>query len=809
MLKRSLWIKCVVFIVVFLSITVVHGELCIVRNSDVQAVIVTAEQPSRVSQLAAADLQHHVELISGVRIPINTAGAKGKDGKIRILVGDSPSASAHGFRSADFAAQEYAIAFRGNDIILIGRDNPDTGEVDYETGNGFPSVFDLQGTMYATYDFMERFMGVHWYLPTPLGITYTPRNNLSVKPQSDIRRSPAITYRWPFYEHPYPAGMIGDTVVGMPVDKPMPKRESQLWFFRSRLGGRQHDANHSFYYLYPRFWKQSKNRPDLFEGHHPEWFGKGYDELGRPPQPCLTNTGLIAQVVRDARDFFDGKPMKGKIRAAGDTFAIVPDDNSSWCKCESCQAQLLPASTRGKGFTDQASEYVYGFINKVAREIHKTHPDKKINTLAYGQYSFPPRTEPLEPNVDVMICISPRNWYDENVKARDMERLEAWSETGNSLSLWMYYCWPMLRATWGSFRAFPGFFASHISDQVSLYYKLGVRGMKYEPSYIQGGRQSPLFDQLAFYVTWKMADNPDLDGRALIDEFFKEYYGPAAEPMRRFQSLGEAAYWNATNHPPNTARTVISWEHIGSPETMEALGNCIDEARRLATQDPFKIRFELFELGVWNYMQLGAEQYRAAASQPMPMVEAPQVTVSDSANLAALPWNEAGVMDGWRSCTGEPTDKKIEGHVMHDGEFIYFRLVDQTPPGSLHDRGNIWNSDEYELFFARKPARPLNQMGIDFTQRYATLRIESGGRAEWKPDVRIATDLSESDRWTLYLRFPLADVVPGGVRPGGILYANIIRSFMIKPYQIAVAWNPTIGGYCEPSRLSKIVLLKP
>ena len=72
-----------------------------------------------------------------------------------------------------------------------------------------------------------------------------------------------------------------------------------------------------------------------------------------------------------------------------------------------------------------------------------------------------------------------------------------------------------------------------------------------------------------------------------------------------------------------------------------------------------------------------------------------------------------------------------------------------------------------------------------------------------------AVIVTAADHWTLYLRFPLADVAPGGVRPGETLYANIIRSFMIKPYQVAAAWNPTIGSYCEPSRLGKIVLLKP
>ena len=807
------WGKCIILAgtVVWLSATVIAQaeapQRCLVRDGVARAVIVLPEHPFRAAQLAAQELQYHIELISGTQIPIVAAGQEPQDA-LRFLVGDSAAAANHGFHSGDFSPQEYAIAFRDRDIVLIGCDKPEDGLVDYDAGAGFPSPFDAQGTLYAAYDFMERFLEVRWYLPTSLGITYTPRTTVTFT-GTDVRRRPAMTYRWPFYECPYPESLIGDTVGGEPVDPPLAKRESDLWFCRSRLGGRTHDANHSFYYLYPRFWQQAKGRPEIFEGAHPDWFAKGYGALGRPPQPCLTNPELVAQFIRDARDYFDGKPMAGKIRAAGDTFAIVPDDNSSWCTCDACQAQLPDDVPPGGGFKDRASNYVYGFINQVARGIRATHADAWICTLAYGQYAYPPSHEPLEPNVDVMICISPRNWYNESAKAQDVERLAAWSKTGNRLSLWMYYCWPMLRATWGNYRAFPGFFARQIPDQVRLYRDFGVRGMKYEPSYLQGRRQSPLFDQLAFYVTWRMADDPDQDGDALIDAFFTNYYGPAAKPMRRFMALGEEAYWNPDNHPGNTPRTVVQWEHIGTPETMLRLGECVAQAQALATEDPFKSRVNLFCRGVWTYMQRGSEHYREVSAHPTPMVEAPQIAVSEGDHDAALPWEEGGRMSAWLDINGDGTDKKVEGRVLHDGHHIYFRFVDQTAPSQLRDRGIIWTSDEYELFFARQAMRPVNQMGVDFTGRFSTLRVGGSPGEKWSPTPRIRIDLSTADHWTLYVRFALSEIVPGGIRAGETLYANVLRSYRIKPNQLAVAWNPTMGGYCEPRQFGKIVLLKP
>jgi hypothetical protein len=47
---------------------------------------------------------------------------------------------------------------------------------------------------------------------------------------------------------------------------------------------------------------------------------------------------------------------------------------------------------------------VWDFVNRVAKEVAKTHPHAKVLNCAYGVYTLPPlKIDKLEPNV--LVCI--------------------------------------------------------------------------------------------------------------------------------------------------------------------------------------------------------------------------------------------------------------------------------------------------------------------------------------------------------------------------------------------------------------------
>ena len=200
------------------------------RNGKPAASIVLADTPTRAAQFAAAELQYHVEKITGAVLHIltNAAGVTG----VCVFVGESGATRALGLKNEGFSPQEYLISFRKEGLILMGRDKEDRGKLNYAKPQTFPDGFDDQGTCYAVYDFLERYCGVRWYLPTDLGLVYTPAKTLVVG-GPDVRRQPFMWHRLMSSEMRIPADLCGDTVEGekQPL---LDRREALLWSRRNR-----------------------------------------------------------------------------------------------------------------------------------------------------------------------------------------------------------------------------------------------------------------------------------------------------------------------------------------------------------------------------------------------------------------------------------------------------------------------------------------------------------------------------------------------------------------------------------------------
>lgn len=474
------------------------------------------------------------------------------------------------------------------------------GRVRDSSGNpvslNMPGFFEENGTLWAVYDFLERCCGVRWYLPSEIGMVCPESKTLRVQGE-EVRRLPAMSYRW-----------ITPTALFVPTpSQPVSPTDNTLWRLRIRQGGQQYQASHSFYGYYDRFLKD-----------HPEWFAKGYS--GQPPQMCYTHPGFVAQVVQDARDYFDGKGAKTGAQAMGDFFALCPMDNMSWCKCPTCQAELNRAEEKNPQFNNgKASDYVWGFVNKVAREVRATHPKKYIAALAYSDYAYYPTRFRLEANIAVQLCLHVRNWWCPSMEANDLKVLDQFTrearEAGRPVYLWLYYCFPALQAKYDRHGTFPGFFAHTVVRQMKRYHEVGIRGIFMEHS--SEFDQSHLGDVPDMYVTWKLAEDPTLDGDALIDEFFKRYYGAASVPMQRLYARLEETFSNPASYPEAIRRSPahqhqteeLAWRYLGTPDRMKEFGGLLAEARRAARTDVERRRIEMFAQGVWEPMLAGARQY--------------------------------------------------------------------------------------------------------------------------------------------------------------------------------------------------------
>jgi len=560
--------------------------------------------------------------------------------------------------------QEYLIRFTSDALVLVGRDKPDRGIVQYDqTPNQqaldtWPGIWDEQGTMYAVYDFLERYCNVRWFTPTEFG-TDCPRQPTLTVGGADLRREPFMKYRFAAY----PASEAYDQYTGLwPWGSEGQKKWeaaaypelhrrfagsayilakrgwNTLFRLRHREGGEICLGNHSLYGYYRRFWAEEKGQEKLFEGKHADWFAQGYE--GQPPQMCYTNRGLVEQVAKDACEFFEsGKSYPGA-QAGGDCFCVEPMDNDQFCKCASCRKWLTGRDADSPFFTNgRHSDYFFQFVNEVAKLVGKRHPDKHIVCLSYMTHGAPPEKFQLEPNVLVQYCFAcNRLNYDRPSYEHEVELLKSWRQAypGRTLYLWLYYTFPVEVAANGNFHCFPGFFARAIGEQFDLFRKYDYRGV-FHCGYGQ---------DVEAYVTYRLMDDPTLRINTLLDEYFTRLYGPAAEPMRKFYDTVEQAYGNPGNYPEAIASGKIeghhhqteemAWGYLGNAKRMETLGRLMKEAKAAAQTREQKQRVALFEMGTWDYMTAGRKRYlEHVKSRP-----------GDSGAALRVPFTSAGPLQG-------------------------------------------------------------------------------------------------------------------------------------------------------------------
>ena len=794
--------KNLLFLLIFLITAAISQGAELVKNGKAAAAVVIDKNASRSAQLAALELQYHIKKISGTELPIITDPEKVRGTK--IFVGESAETRKLGLKNADFKNQEYLLKVKGDTIVLMGKDEADFTKVAYNDARTIPDIFDEVGTCYAVYDFLER-LGVNWYLPTDIGITFKPSSSLTID-DLEIRRSPFMKYR-EITNVPIPADFATRTIYGEYKDT-ISGRETKLFKLRQRLGGKPIRINHSLYTYYKRFWPGK-----------PEWFAQGYK--GKPPQLCYSNPEVLAQVIQDARDFFDGKKDSAYLFSnvssgfKSDVFPVFPMDNRSWCKCPKCQAQIKAKADRGAGqfSNDAASDYIFGFVNKVAKAIKKSHPGKYIGAGTYAAFCYPPEKVKLEDNIMTVICLHNRLIYARHITENDDRILGAWQSAYPKMPkiIWMYFCFPTMTATYQQFRCFPGFFAYRIKALMEKYIKAGAYGMFIEPSYMgKPFREAILMEQLERYIVLKLADNPKLDADKLCDGFFADYYGKAAEPMRKFYKLVEKTFCNPDNYPANTKHQTpeIAWGKLGTEKRMKQLAGFMRQAHEALVGEPeiFKKRLEIFDKGVWQYMQKGRNDYKNQAAMKAPTMQqtmAPRLNNKTPGNPLGIDWNNAGHFSLRYGRRAEIVKFKLYGRIAHDGKYLYLRY-EQTDidPNKLVSKKLVWLNDDWESFFSKLRGKPYRQLAVDAAGQWAAMEHEGTVSEKWDFKGKIISRKYKKS-WQVFLAIPLDDLVPGGIKPGEMLYFNVIRS---ANAQYLGSWIPTFGGYHTPSRFGEVYL---
>jgi hypothetical protein len=477
------------------TVTLAHG-------GKATATIVIPKSSPKIITAAATDLQHYVAALSGVTLPIHTDGKAVKG--TGLYIGKCGPTQESDLPKASLNPETYAIVVRDGNIYFTGR---------------WPTP-----TTFAVSSFIERNLGVRWFAPGDLWefVPAGKKGEMAVEVTSRVKVPDVSPRVWS--GHNWVASWNDWNMRNKTVQSEVvPRREFQ----------------NNIYEVFP---------PSKYGKTHPEYYplvnGKRWipaNDKERKWWPCISNPDVVRLTVEYANHFFETHPNV-------DSFSLGMDDVVQMCSCDKCRAMDAQASDYAH---QRFSDRFYKFVNEVAREVHKTHPDRYIGTLIYEIARTPPRTvDKLEDNVFGYLTQCCFQWWQPGVKEADEALSREWARRCKHLSRYDYY---------GMGTMTPRVSPHTMAQEIQFDGKLGFEGM-YTEMYTFLPNTAPMVWALA-----KMQWDRSLDVDALLNEFYKDMYGSAAPTMTQYFDRLEKS-WNTPR--PGRPTKWVSWNIVSQAEAM-------------------------------------------------------------------------------------------------------------------------------------------------------------------------------------------------------------------------------------------------
>lgn len=804
-------------IVIFLAAaSSLHARSFLVENGQPRAEIILSERPTRMQRVAAHEFRAQIEKISGARLPIVTQpggkavkvfiGASGnnpvkadglKDGAYRIqsggdwlaLVGDDsdftpvgPFARNNGDiqrAQAEFEqimGAPYGMTNAGlykNRLRLSG----DTGKPDGSSTGKNESLdiwgLDERGSFNAVCGFLRR-LGARWYLPGELGEVLPSLKTIEL-PELDETVKPDFALR----QFNFRFSTVGP--------------ETALWTMR--LGMRNDDSLQIAHGM-----ATMTNREAVFAAH-PDWFaiygGKPDFRPGDSKcQLCYSNDELFRETVRYARVQIDTWKLQS-------VSIMPPDGYTSICQCEKCKGKDSPERNE-RGLL---SDHVWDFVNRVAKEVGKTHPQAKVLNCAYGVYTLPPlKIEKLEPNVVVCIVGGRRPLNKAGVKgegeaAPDALRT-AWArKTDNPLLIFENY--PFTDRGW----YLPGYDARSLVNSVNA-----TKGVSAGEDIWLSVRQD--FDKvgiglnhfLVYFTARAHWGGNGVDADAMLRDYCRLFYGPAEAEMRAFFDHC-AQNWAAMEEDKSKADEALALFEKAKVKTDAASVY----SRRIALIDDFLKGLRM------KSQQLGQKR------GPVPAVR----LVGDAHDIVV-----DGKLDDeyWQKCptaatghfrelqTGRTPTFATTFKAGWQGGHLCFAIRCDERAGekpnitsTREDDQAIWHGDTIEIELATE-THSYYQIAVSPAGHVVDLDrgAPRGQWFTWDSKADVATHIAD-DHWTVEIRIPvtqdendpLHQVI--GRKPTQSLpwHINLCRQRMREDGQELSALSPTgTEGFHEPMKFA-------
>ena len=277
-----------------------------------------------------------------------------------------------------------------------------------------------------------------------------------------------------------------------------------------------------------------KNR-DYFKTN-PEFFSLGKDGKRHPSHLCFSNRELRKEFTANMEKHLEYLGREDVVLGVSyDDVATHP------CECASCLGLEKKYGTPSGPILD--------YLLELCELFRKRHPATKFHYIAYrkNQTLLPPvmkKGEKLPDNLLIRVCPIGIAWNKPYRSQKDREILKRWTEISDHVSFWIYY------PGYVNFAFLPFVSTSVEADNLRFFHECGIRDVFFEypwygSGWTQGTRdqdQHPInFSDLTKHIFFRLCKDPKQDVSALVTDFMKEVYGPAAEQAQVYhRELDEA-----------------------------------------------------------------------------------------------------------------------------------------------------------------------------------------------------------------------------------------------------------------------------
>ncbi|MCA1808635.1 MAG: DUF4838 domain-containing protein, partial [Lentisphaerae bacterium] len=411
--------------------------------------------------------------------------------------------------------EEIMIAANEKHLVIAGRDIWDPDNM-FILGRGGIKVMGTQeeyGTCNAVYTFLQRYLGVRWLWWGELGEDILPQETIAFTP-FHYRYHPKIRQRSSIFGNTALRrfGKIGETVSDWARYQRL-----QLDSLNAPVGG------HGFGGWFKRFHED-----------HPEYFALQPDgsRSGFPGpnavKMCVSNPKLWDQWIELVAEEVKKDPsLKYFSSAANDNWP------SGHCICENCRAWDHPDGEKQilhwQGLTQEyvsLSNREIRLANELGKLLKKRFPDKDYHvvTLAYGAASSAPIDITIVDNVIVadvaqFICRPGEKRRKDYKEWGKLTRNHFWRTNAGNPARWM--------------QGGPGDARQMIED-LRFAAENECIGILVDMIWYW-----ELTQGRSYYILAQLAWNPFQDGNAVLNDYYKRAFGPAADQVKAYWELIE------------------------------------------------------------------------------------------------------------------------------------------------------------------------------------------------------------------------------------------------------------------------------